>query len=166
MGILSVGFGMAISLGLTMAVGLYYTTIHGVMAFLVLGIGIDDMFVIVQCFNNLSKEEKAIPSVPERIGLTMKHAGVAITVTSLTNVFAFGIGAITVSRACNATVAKLHLPSCCPVTLSAPSYLVRRKLWDVREMRFFENVNREVHLCILRLLISYIHACVYCSLNS
>ena len=100
MGILAVGFGMAISLGLTMAVGLYYTTIHGVMAFLVLGIGIDDMFVIVQCFNNLSKEEKAIPSVPERIGLTMKHAGVAITVTSLTNVFAFGIGAITVSCAC------------------------------------------------------------------
>ena len=96
MGLLAVLFGMAISLGLTMAVGLYYTTIHGVMAFLVLGIGIDDMFVIVQCFNNLSKEEKSIPSVAERIGLTMKHAGVAITVTSLTNVFAFGIGAITV----------------------------------------------------------------------
>ena len=50
----------------------------------------------MQCYNNLSKEEKAIPSVAERIGLTMKHAGVAITVTSLTNVFAFGIGAITV----------------------------------------------------------------------
>ena len=111
MGILAVGFGMAISLGLTMAVGLYYTTIHGTMAFLVLGIGIDDMFVIVQCFNNLSKEEKAIPSVPERIGLTMKHAGVAITVTSLTNVFAFGIGAITVSCMLELALGMLHLPS-------------------------------------------------------
>ena len=48
MGLLAVGLGMAIALGLTMAVGLYYTTVHGVMAFLVLGIGIDDMFVIVQ----------------------------------------------------------------------------------------------------------------------
>ena len=28
----------------------------------------------------------------------MKHAGVAITVTSITDVFAFGIGAVTVSK--------------------------------------------------------------------
>ena len=33
-----------------------------------------------------------------QIGETMKHAGVAITVTSITDVFAFGIGAVTVSK--------------------------------------------------------------------
>jgi hypothetical protein len=36
-GITAVGMGMMISLGLTMAVGLSYTTIHGVLPFLALG---------------------------------------------------------------------------------------------------------------------------------
>lgn len=55
------------------------------------------MFVIVQCWYNLSPEKTKDKSLHEKIGLTMKHAGVAITVTSLTDVFAFGIGAVTVS---------------------------------------------------------------------
>jgi hypothetical protein len=37
MGIVSVGMGLVISIGLTMVVGLYYTTLHGIMAFLALG---------------------------------------------------------------------------------------------------------------------------------
>ena len=54
------------------------------------------MFVIVQALENLSDEEKKKP-VHERIGLTMKKAGVAITVTSLTDLLAFASGAVTVS---------------------------------------------------------------------
>jgi hypothetical protein len=61
-----------------------------------IGIGIDDMFVIVQCWYNLKEEEVLGKDLAEKIGLTMKHAGVAITVTSVTDVFAFGIGAVTV----------------------------------------------------------------------
>ena len=55
------------------------------------------MFVIVQCWYNLQEEETFGKTLHEKIGLTMKHAGVAITVTSFTDVFAFGMGAITVS---------------------------------------------------------------------
>ena len=54
------------------------------------------MFVIVQALENLSEEDKKKP-IPERIGLTMKSAGVAITVTSLTDILAFAAGAVTVS---------------------------------------------------------------------
>ena len=54
------------------------------------------MFVIVQSFENLGPETKSLP-IAERIALTMKHAGVAVTVTSVTDVLAFGIGATTVS---------------------------------------------------------------------
>ena len=59
------------------------------------GIGIDDMFVIVQCLDNIEDEEET-RELEEKIGLTMKRAGISITVTSLTDVLAFGIGSITV----------------------------------------------------------------------
>ena len=55
--------------------------------FLMLGIGIDDMFVIVQCWQTLDKKAKE-RSMVERFGLAMRQAGSAITVTSLTDITA------------------------------------------------------------------------------
>lgn len=61
------------------------------------GIGIDDMFVIAQCWSNMKKNTLNDGlSHPEQMGKTLKHAGVAVTVTTLTDVFAFGVGAVTV----------------------------------------------------------------------
>ena len=56
------------------------------------------MFVIMQCLYNLQSTENDALDLHEKIGLTLKHAGVAITVTSVTDIFAFGIGAVTVSN--------------------------------------------------------------------
>lgn len=62
------------------------------------GIGIDDMFVIVQCLTNLRSEAEAGKwGLERRMGEALKHAGVSITVTSATDVVAFGVGAVTVS---------------------------------------------------------------------
>jgi len=88
--------GLGVAIGLMSLIGLPYIPLHAMLPFVCLGIGIDDMFVIVQCYNNLDPKKVAGLSVEERIGLTMKHAGVAITVTSLTDIFAFGIGALTI----------------------------------------------------------------------
>ena len=56
------------------------------------------MFVIVQCWSNIQKDPlNAGLSLPDRIGIALKHAGVSVTVTSLTDVFAFSVGAVTVS---------------------------------------------------------------------
>ena len=61
------------------------------------GVGIDDMFVIMQCFNNIeSREENEGMSLPEKIALTMRRAGVAITLTSATDIAALLSAAFTI----------------------------------------------------------------------
>ena len=57
------------------------------------------MFVIVQAWEMTKAQTEDLP-MPERIGKMMKNAGVSITVTSLTDILAFGIGATTVSLCC------------------------------------------------------------------
>ena len=63
-----------------------------------LGIGVDDMFVIVEAYKRLTPKQRELP-VEERVALTLRHAGVSITVTSITDIVAFGIGGSTVSEA-------------------------------------------------------------------
>ena len=57
------------------------------------------MFVIMACWYNLHKDG-SVSSLPlaERMGLAMEHAGVSVTVTSVTDILAFGIGACTVRQ--------------------------------------------------------------------
>ena len=94
-GILGVIMGLIVSYGLCSMMGFAYSAAHTVMPFLLLGIGIDDMFVITQCRNTLPDNLKSLP-VDERMASTMSHAGIAITITSVTDFIAFGIGASTV----------------------------------------------------------------------
>lgn len=74
-------------------------TIHTNCVLCCSGLGVDDMFVIIEAWNNLSAAEKQKP-LPEKVALTMKHAGVSITVTSVTDFVAFAIGASTVCCLC------------------------------------------------------------------
>ncbi|XP_053394032.1 protein patched homolog 1-like isoform X2 [Mercenaria mercenaria] len=100
-GILTIGLAILFCYGLAMAFGFIYGPIHSLMPFLLLGIGVDDMFVIVGAWKNLTEEEKKQP-VPEKIAITLKRAGVSITVTSVTDIVAFGIGGSTVIPALSA----------------------------------------------------------------
>ena len=59
-------------------------------------IGIDDMFVIMQSLDNLKPNERQANNIPQNLGQTMKHAGVAITVTSVTDIVVFAVGSSTV----------------------------------------------------------------------
>jgi len=73
--------------------------VNKVLPFLLLGIGVDDMFVIMQCWKNLYPNcltQKYKEPIPVRIGKALKTAGASITVTSLTDMAAFAIGSTTV----------------------------------------------------------------------
>ena len=55
------------------------------------------MFVIVQCLKNVeSREESTVMAIEDKIALTMKQAGVAISVTSVTDVACFLCGAVSI----------------------------------------------------------------------
>lgn len=71
-------------------------TLHFTVLYSVTGLGVDDAFVIVQAWNRLTPAERTLP-LHEQAGHALKHAGVSITVTSVTDIVAFGIGATTVS---------------------------------------------------------------------
>ncbi|KAK3091271.1 hypothetical protein FSP39_018506 [Pinctada imbricata] len=93
-GLLVVGFGLGMSFGLSSAAGWKYGPLHSILPFLLLGIGVDDLFVIHGSLNSLSHHDHQKP-VSEITGRMLKHAGVSILVTSVTDVMAFGIGATT-----------------------------------------------------------------------
>jgi len=94
-GISSILMGLVIAVGLSSLLGFPYTPMHAILPFLCLGIGIDDMFVIVQCLRNQKPISGQQPPVADLLGAALKHAGVSITVTSVTDVLAFGVGAVT-----------------------------------------------------------------------
>lgn len=56
--------------------------------FILLGIGVDDMFILMSGLASAPLGK----STEDRIGRTMQSSGVAITITSLTNVTAFAVG--------------------------------------------------------------------------
>uniref|UniRef100_A0AC35GK39 SSD domain-containing protein n=1 Tax=Panagrolaimus sp. PS1159 TaxID=55785 RepID=A0AC35GK39_9BILA len=52
------------------------------------GVGVDDAFILIECWTN----SKYIKSKKERISAVLVNIGPSITITSLTNTIAFGIG--------------------------------------------------------------------------
>ncbi|VDI58158.1 Hypothetical predicted protein [Mytilus galloprovincialis] len=93
-GVVVVGMSIGICFSLASLCGFEYGPLHSVLPFLLLGIGVDDMFVIVGALKNLSDEQQKLP-LNERIGKALRHSGASITVTSLTDIMAFFIGATT-----------------------------------------------------------------------
>lgn len=95
MGLLSVGMAFISAIGICSWLGVSYGPVHTSLPFLLMGLGVDDIFVIMSCWRQVQSMNTGC-TIPERVGLMLKHAGASITVTSFTDVVAFLIGASTV----------------------------------------------------------------------
>ncbi|XP_011632112.1 patched domain-containing protein 3-like isoform X2 [Pogonomyrmex barbatus] len=95
MGISVVGQALLSSYGVCYYMGFFYGPVHPILPFLLLGIGVDDMFVIMQSLETLSEADKSL-NIPDRIAKSIQVSGMSITVTSFTNMVAFAIGMTTV----------------------------------------------------------------------
>ncbi|XP_056016839.1 uncharacterized protein LOC125677676 [Ostrea edulis] len=94
-GIIMVGMSIAFSFRLSSAVGLEYGPLHSILPFFLLGIGVDNMFVVVGSYKRLSHSELSLP-LNQRIGKLLRPAGVYVLVTSVTDILVFGVGGTTI----------------------------------------------------------------------
>lgn len=90
-GCLSSAVAVAGAFGLTIYCGLEFIGLNLAAPFLMLGIGMDDTFVLLAAWRRTDPNL----SVPERMSIAYADAGVSITITSLTNFISFWIGVIT-----------------------------------------------------------------------
>ncbi|GBG25760.1 Protein kinase, putative [Hondaea fermentalgiana] len=92
LGILTIGLAIICGFGFSQLLGFTYGRTHTVLVFIILGIGADGIFIVTNSFRRASGED----GIPNRAAQALEHAGVSITVSSLTNVVAFALGSLTV----------------------------------------------------------------------
>jgi len=88
--LLSTAAGFGISSGL----GLFFGPVHSLLPFILLGIGVDDAFVIVNAFNRerkVPRSQETNSMIRQRSARALARAGASITVTSVTDFVAFAI---------------------------------------------------------------------------
>lgn len=95
LGLLSIGMAFASCVGFCSVLGVPYGPVHTSLPFLLMGLGVDDMFIMMASWRQIPASKNNLP-IEQRLGLMLKHAGVSITVTSVTDIVAFLVGASTI----------------------------------------------------------------------
>ena len=93
-GLLIVVLATVSAFGFSCLIGISFNaTSLQVLPFLALGLGVDDMFVLIHCYETFSHGVRGDRNVViQSIGKTMSHAGPSVTMTSMANFAAFLIG--------------------------------------------------------------------------
>ncbi|XP_065587487.1 patched domain-containing protein 3-like [Cyrtonyx montezumae] len=90
-GVLSSGLAVLSSFGLMLYCGVPFVATVANAPFLILGVGVDDMFIMIASWEQSSrKAEKS--DTKSRLAETYREAALSVTITTLTDVLAFFIG--------------------------------------------------------------------------
>ncbi|XP_044533658.1 patched domain-containing protein 3 [Gracilinanus agilis] len=90
-GVISSGLAVLSGFGLLLYCGMPFVATVSNAPFLILGVGVDDMFIMISAW----QRTKLIHSLEERMAETYAEAAVSITITTLTDVLAFYVGIMT-----------------------------------------------------------------------
>lgn len=90
LGLLNTVLCMFLAFAIVMRVGYDWQAINLASVFLLLGVGLDDTFVMLSSW----RQSKHISYIPHRLSHCYQEAGVSITITSLTNIISFMVGAL------------------------------------------------------------------------
>uniref|UniRef100_A0A915PRL7 SSD domain-containing protein n=1 Tax=Setaria digitata TaxID=48799 RepID=A0A915PRL7_9BILA len=89
-GLITTLLAMCSGFGLALMIGIPYNVINTIIPFLIIAIGVDDMFVMNACWDQTSQSD----AVSKRMRDMMAHAGVTISITNITDIISFAIGCI------------------------------------------------------------------------
>ncbi|XP_071966188.1 patched domain-containing protein 3-like [Antedon mediterranea] len=92
MGVVSAGFAVVSAFGFLMYCRVPFIDIVATTPILILSIGVDDMFIMLASWRKTNIRGK----VEERMGEAMSEAALSITITSVTDALAFGVGVLAV----------------------------------------------------------------------
>lgn len=90
-GVFAVALGILAGFGLAMWCRVPFVSMVGVLPFLILGIGIDDMFILV---DELDRQQTSM-SVVQTVKEVMARSGATITMTTVTDLVAFAVSTST-----------------------------------------------------------------------
>ncbi|XP_065687707.1 patched domain-containing protein 3-like [Patagioenas fasciata] len=90
-GVVSAGLAVLSSFGLMLFCGVPFVVTVAGAPFLILGVGVDDMFIMIACWEQSSRKEGK-SSVKSRLAETYAEAALSVTITTFTDVLAFFIG--------------------------------------------------------------------------
>ncbi|XP_067863268.1 patched domain-containing protein 3-like [Heptranchias perlo] len=94
LGVISAGLAVLTGFGFLLYCGMSFAINTANAPFLILGIGVDDMFIMLSSWQKTKVHDK----VEDRLAETYAEAAVSITITTLTDVLAFYIGVLTPFR--------------------------------------------------------------------
>ncbi|VDK78481.1 unnamed protein product [Anisakis simplex] len=124
--------------------GLPYNSVMSLTPLLVLGIGVDDAFLLIYTWNKNSALSKHYPPVTAqnhaayRMQMTIQQIGPSITITSLTNALAFSVGTLSPARCmslfCVCTALAMLLDFIFELTLFSP-FLVITSRWENKDTK-------------------------------
>lgn len=90
-GVLAVSFGILSGIGIAMWCRVTFVNIVGVVPFLVISIGIDDMFIIVDDLDRQPRQFSLVRTIKE----VMSRTGPTVTMTTMTDLVAFAVSTST-----------------------------------------------------------------------
>ena len=125
-GLCCIGLSTGAGYGIAFKYGYIFSDLHGALPFLILGLGVDDMFVIV----NTIDQTPDYLSAKERFRMGFALAGPSITITSITDGIGFFIGSSSNSPALSSFC---FFCGCCVVMLYF-SFLTIFSPWFLEDM--------------------------------
>mmetsp|Transcript_20227 Transcript_20227/g.42150 ORF Transcript_20227/g.42150 Transcript_20227/m.42150 type:complete len:586 (+) Transcript_20227:673-2430(+) len=88
--VVNVGLSLGVAFGLCGYLGIPFTQMSMMCIFIIMGVGIDDMFILTDAFDR----EPVSLAVEDRVGNALGEVGGSITLTSVTDFLAFSIGSM------------------------------------------------------------------------
>ncbi|KAJ7385704.1 Patched domain-containing protein 3 [Desmophyllum pertusum] len=129
-GVFAVALGIVAGFGLAMWCRVPFVSLVGVLPFLVLGIGIDDMFILV---DELDRQPRDL-STTDRIKAVMKRSGATVAMTTATDLVAFAVSTSTSFPAIRYFCIYAALTVTCSF-LMVVTYFVAIMSYDVRRIK-------------------------------